>query len=155
MNRLKYLLPLPLLALLALLALGGGPAAPAHADTLPAFSLTTEASDHVYASPGQALVVPWFVKDSGSDPLAITMSLTELVPLAWQSPAIGWTSLSPSQLTLDSGQSEYVNVTVDVPPGTPDSRYAVNIMASAALPDCSGVCLGGAVAGTLVIYVAG
>jgi hypothetical protein len=140
--------------LLALLALAG-PATPAHADTLPAFSLTSEASDHEYASPGQELVVPWFVEDSGSDPLSVTMSLTELVPLAWKSPAISWTSLSPSQLTLDSGQSADVQVTVDVPPGTPDGKYAVNIMASASLPGCSGVCVGGAVAGTLVIYVAG
>ncbi len=145
------MLPLPLLALLAV----AGPATPAHADILSPFSLTTEASDHEYASPGHELVVPWFVKDSGSDPLSITMSLTELVSLAWQSPAIGWTSLSPSQLTLDSGQYEDVQVVVDVPPSTPDGRYAVNVMASASLPGCSGVCVGGAVAGTLVVYVAG
>jgi hypothetical protein len=150
MNRIRYVLPLPLLALLAV----AGPATPAHADTLSPFSLTTEASDHEYASPGQELVVPWFVKDSGSDPLSITMSLTELVSLAWQSPAIGWTSLSVAAHARQRpvrGRAGRGGRTAQ----HARRQYAVNIMASASLPGCSGVCVGGAVAGTLVVYVAG
>ena len=37
----------------------------------------------------------------------------------------------------------------------PDGNYEVNIMASAQVPGCSGDCVGGAVAGTLEVHVAG
>ncbi len=80
----------------------------------------------------------------------------ELTALAQQSPAIGWVEpLSPSQFTLSSGQYEDVPVVVDVPSGTAPGNYAVNVEALASVPGCSGVCVSGAVAGTLEVHVSG
>lgn len=148
----RYLLPAPFLALLLL----GGPASPASAQTLPPFSLTTSAHVDLYASLGQQVTAEWFVEDSGADPLAITMSLAELTALAQQSPAIGWVEpISPSQFTLSSEQPVEVLVVVDVPSGTAPGNYAVNVEALASVPGCSGVCVSGAVAGTLEVHVSG
>ncbi len=148
----KYLLPLPLLALLAL----AGPAAPARADALPAFSLTTSAHVDAYAAPGQAVTVPWFTEDSGADPLSISMQTAEYTLLAIQHPAIGWVqSLSPSQFILTSGQYQDVHVTVDVPDGTAPGDYYVNIAVSATDATCSANCVGAVVAGTLEVHVSG
>lgn len=52
MNKFRYLLPAPFLALLIL----DGPASPASAQTLPPFSLTTSAHLDVTAAPGQRTV---------------------------------------------------------------------------------------------------
>lgn len=149
-NKFKHLLPLPLPA-----AAGAGwPCHPSPCGCSPAVLPDHQRARRRVRGPGQELTVPWFVEDSGADPLAITMSLTELVPMAWKSPAIGWTSIAQSQITLGSGQYQDVQVTADVPPGTPDGNYAVNVMASAQVPGCSGTCVGEAVAGTLEVHVA-
>ncbi len=137
----------PLVALLAL----AGPAAPVRADVLPAFSLTTTASEAAYAAPGQREAVEWFTEDSGADALRVTMSLAELNPESQQSPALALVrAIRPEHFRLASGASRYVRVVVKVPKGTPAGQLYVNVEASASVPGNS---VTGAVAGTLEVIV--
>lgn len=76
--------------------------------------------------------------------------------LAQRSPAIGWVQpLAPQQFALDSGQSEDVPVTVDVPEGTAPGNYAVNVIAMASVPGCTANCIGAGAGGTLEVHVSG
>jgi hypothetical protein len=61
--------------------------------------------------------------------------------------------VAPAQYSLDSGQWQAVQVEVDVPAGTAPGNYAVNIVATAPVPGCSGLCFGAGVAGTLELHV--
>jgi uncharacterized membrane protein len=154
MNLIRRLLVLlPLLALVA----WGGPAAPAHADELPPVSLTTSAHVDAYAAPGQSVTVPWFVENSGADPLLVALRPGEYTLPSVRYPAIAWVEpIAPSQLTLTSGQSATVQITVDVPAATAPGNWYVNIAASAEDAACTGTCnVGAIVAGTLEVHVSG
>ena len=153
MTKLRHLLPIPLLALLAL----AGPAVPARAGDPPAFSVTTSAHVDAYAAPGQSVTVPWFVENSGADPLLITLRPGEYTLNSVRFPAIAWVEpVSPATFELSSGQSATVQVTVDVPAATAPGNWYVNIAASASDATCTGTCnVGAIVAGTLEVHVSG
>lgn len=70
-------------------------------------------------------------------------------------PATGWVeSLSPTALTLASGQTENVSVTFSVPAGAVSGEtYYWSVTATAADAACTGNCIGAAVAGRLEITV--
>jgi hypothetical protein len=57
------------------------------------------------------------------------------------------------QFTLDSGQSDDVSVTVDVPEGTASGNYAVNVTAMTSVPGCAANCIGGGAGGTPEVHV--
>jgi len=100
-------------------------------------------------------VVPFTIRDSGTQPLAVTLSAGTFTVNEQQYPGASWvTSIRPAVLHLRPGQSKTVHLTITVPPGAAGTHYAgIEALASVASPAVHGsqAHVGGAVASALVL----
>lgn len=100
-------------------------------------------------------VVPFTVRDQGSQPVSITLSAGTFTMNEQAYPGASWvTSIAPASFKLAPGQARTAHLTITVPPGAKGTHYAgVEVLASPATSAANSkqAHVGGAVASALVL----
>ena len=100
-------------------------------------------------------VVPFTVRDVGTQPVTITLSAGAFTVNEQAYPGASWvTGISPASFKLNPGQARTAHLTITVPPGAQGTHYAgIEVLASPATSadHSKQAHVGGAVASALVL----